>query len=130
MKKTTEIIDFKELESAVPGEGLQGMVRRLARKLGLQPIWSGRGPDGARDLLLTENLKGPLTGEIIKWVVSCKDFSESGKSVQESDLPQPGILDKLKQHGANGFLLVTTTVPSSAAKNLLDKLDKKLVWCP
>jgi hypothetical protein len=46
----------------------------------------------------------------------------SGTAVTESDLPT--IKDKLAQHHADGFLLVTTTVPGVAAKQMLDNLDK------
>ena len=114
MEKSQTLIDFTELISAVPGEGLEELARQIGRRKGLSPTWSGRGPDSGRDLLFTEFLKGPLSKERIKWLVSCKDRAESGESVSESDLPSPGIKDKLAQHNANGFLLITTTTASTA----------------
>ncbi len=135
MEESKPLIDFTELVSAVPGEGLEELARQVGRRKGLSPAWSGRGPDGGRDLLFTESLSGPLSQERIKWLVSCKDMAKSGHSVTESDLPCPGIKDKLAQHKANGFLLATTTTVSAAAKALLDSLDKSngggihtLVW--
>lgn len=129
------LIDFTELISAVPGEGLEQLVRQIGLKKGLSPIWSGRGADEGKDLIFTEILSGSLTKEKITWLVSCKDKSQSGESVKEKDLPAPSISDKLAQHKANGFLLVTTTTVSTGAKALLDSLDKStggvihtLVW--
>jgi len=55
-------------------------------------------------------------------LVSCKDLAKTGASVSERDLPS--IRDKLEQHGADGFLLATTTTASTAAKALLDGLHK------
>lgn len=135
MKHQEPIIDFSELISAVPGEGLEELTRQLGRRKGLSPSWSGRGSDEGRDLIFTEELSGPLAKEKITWLVSCKDKARSGDSVSERDLPSPGIKDKLAQHKANGFLLVTTTTTSTGAKALLDSLDKgnggdihTLVW--
>lgn len=123
MSKTKPLIDFKELISAVPGEGLEELTRQLGRRKRLSPVWSGRGPDGGRDLLFSETLSGPLSNEKVTWLVSCKDKAKSGESVTERDLPSPSIKDKLAQHKANGFLLVTSTTVSTGAKNLLDALD-------
>jgi hypothetical protein len=135
MTTPKQIIDFTELISAVPGEGLEELTRQIGRRKGLSPSWSGRGPDGGRDIIFTEILSGSLSKEKITWLVSCKDKAKSGDSVREKDLPYPGIKDKLAQHKATGFLLVTTTVVSTGAKALLDGLDKSnggeihtLVW--
>lgn len=135
MTRPEPLIDFKELVSNVPGEGLEGLTRLLGRAKRLSPSWSGRGADGGRDLLFTEILSGPLSNEKITWLISCKDKAKSGESVSERDLPSTGIKDKLAQHKADGFLLVTTTTVSTAAKSLIDSLDKSsggeihtLVW--
>lgn len=135
MKSTNSIIDFTELVSDVPGEGLEQLVRHIGEKKGLSPYWSGRGSDGGKDLLFTEIREGSLSTEKITWLVSCKDKAKSGDSVSTKDLPSTGIIDKLKQHKANAFLLVTTTTASTSAKEQLDSLDKSrggevntLVW--
>jgi hypothetical protein len=122
MERSSNLIDFRELVSAVPGEGLEELVRHIGTKRDLSPSASGRGPDGGRDLFLTEILVGNVSTQKLKWLVSCKDKAVSGEAVSEADLPS--ITDKLGQHQAEGFLLVTTTIPGTAAKELLDKLDK------
>lgn len=135
MTNPTGLIDFTELPSGVKGEGLEQLARQIGNRMNLSPVWSGRGADRGVDLIFTENLEGPLSRERIRWLVSCKDKATSGDSVHERDLPTPSIQDKLKQHGSNGFLLVTTTTASTNTKTLLDSLDKRnggdihtLVW--
>lgn len=123
MGNTLGIIDFKELVSPVPGEGLEQLVRHIGRKKGLSPVWSGRGADRGRDLFFTEELHGTLSVRKVKWLVSCKDKAKSNESISEKDFPASGIKDKLAQHKADGFLLVTTTTVSTGAKELLDSLD-------
>ena len=120
----TEIIDFTELHSLVPGEGLEQLVRQIGLRIGLSAAWSGRGADGGRDILFSEIISRPIFNGKVIWLVSCKDKAKSGQSVKEEDLPSTGIIDKVRQHKTDGFLLVTTTTPSTGAKALLDSLDK------
>jgi hypothetical protein len=135
MEMSNKIIDFTELASPVPGEGLEQMTRLIALRKGMNCVWAGRGADGGKDLIITEIQKGPMSSNKITWLVSCKDKAKSGASVSEGDLPATGVIDKLQQHKANGFFLVTTTTVSTAAKSLLDSLEKSnggnihtLVW--
>lgn len=122
MKRSSNLIDFRELVSAIPGEGLEELVRQIGYKKNLSPNFSGRGADGGRDLFFTEILVGAVSTQKLKWLVSCKDKAMSGEAVAETDLPR--IKDKLAQHHADGYLLVTTTVAGTAAKQMLDKLDR------
>lgn len=124
MERSQDVIDFRELVSPVPGEGLELLVRQIGLRQNLSPSSTGRGADAGRDLFFTELLSGPVSKQKIKWLVSCKDKATSNESVKESDLPAAGILGKLEQHKADGFLLVTTTVPSTGLKEHLDQLDK------
>lgn len=126
MKKLTPLIDFSELSSSRPGEALEELTRQIGVKKHLSPTWSGRGADQGRDLFFTEVVTGPLSKYKIKWLVSCKDKAKGGSSVLESDLPATGIKDKLSQHQAEGFLLVTTSTVSTGAKALIDSLDKSV----
>ncbi|MBU2470639.1 MAG: restriction endonuclease, partial [Proteobacteria bacterium] len=122
MKNKKLLIDFREISEYHRGEGLEALTRELGKRLGLNPAWSGRGPDDGKDLLFTEIINGQLANVKIRWLVSCKDFSESGRAVNETDAGS--ILDKVKQHNANGFLLVTTTTVTSGLKKVLDGLNK------
>lgn len=118
-----QAVDFSELSTGLKGEKLEQLTRALASNDGFQPLWTGRGPDGGRDLILKEKLSGPMTSLRIEWLVSCKDHSSSGKAVTEAEAGE--IRDKVEQHKANGFLLVTTTTVGAALKAKLDALDIK-----
>lgn len=121
------ILDFKELSlsrsDSPPGEDLEGLVRELGKRLGLDPTWSGRGADQGRDLIFVEYRKGPLSSRSLRWLLSCKDFARSGRSVSEADVGS--VSDKVAQHGADGFLLATSTTASTALKSMLDGLNAK-----
>lgn len=117
------MIDYSELTKDRPqGEGLEQLTRLLLTRLGLTAVWTGRGADSGKDLIATEIPLSPIRGRATKWLVSCKDHSHSGKSVVETELPN--ISDKLTQHGATAFLLVTTTTASTSAKAILDGLNE------
>ena len=133
--KAMPILDFKELLAAQgnsqQGEDFEGLVRELGKRLGLNPEWSGRGADQGRDLYFTEKLRGVLGTAEFRWLVSCKDLARSGRSVAESDVG--AVIDKVRQHGADGFLLATTTIASSGLKALLEGVAanggvKTAVW--
>jgi len=117
-------IDFRELsEHGNPGEGLENFARLLLTNLGFSATWTGRGSDQGKDLLATEVLPSLVASKSRVWLVSCKDFAKSKKSVPETELPL--LENKLKQHGADGFLLITTTTASASAKAVLDGLDQR-----
>ncbi len=119
------LIDYGELGGDPKGERLEQLTRAIGQRLGLSPEWSGRGPDRGRDLYFTEKHASAIRHSSTKWLVSCKDHASSNSSVQEAELPN--ITDKLRQHSAQGFLLVTTTTVSTAAKDVLDALNESII---
>ncbi len=82
-----------------------------------------RGPDGGKDLLVSGQLKGALGKYRFKWLVSCKHFAKSGKSVKEADEPNP--IERIKSFGANGFIGFYSTLPSSGLNTRLNDLKTK-----
>ncbi|MCP4581234.1 MAG: restriction endonuclease [candidate division Zixibacteria bacterium] len=121
MKQNDEIIDLRELATRPQGEALEFLGRELGRRKGLKDDWSGRGPDQGRDLIFIEIKKGSINNTEIIWLVQCKDHSVSGSAVNENELGS--IIDKVRQHKANGFLLITTTTASTSLKSKLDALN-------
>lgn len=121
--KPQPIIDFKELSSYPGGNGLEALVRLLGERMGFAPEWTGTGPDEGRDLTFNEFQKGKLSQDTMRWLVSCKDNSESGKNVSESEF-SGNIVNKAKQHRCSGFLLATTTSVTSGLKAMLDGLNE------
>jgi hypothetical protein len=121
-------LDFSKLDPprgetpATPkGETFEGLIRLLGQRLGMVAESSGRGPDGGRDLFFVETQQGPINARSVRWLVSCKDNSDSNRSVTERDIGS--VTDKIQQHKCGGFLLATTTTASTGLKELLDKLD-------
>ena len=109
------MIDYTEITD---GDGWELFCRDyLVAKRLLLEIPPGRGPDGGRDMLMKEQLKGELGVRSFTWLVSCKHNAESGKAVGTSD--EQNISDRVRHHGADGFIGFYSTVASTA---LVDRL--------
>jgi Restriction endonuclease len=114
-------LDFSKLVGPPSGEAFEGLVRLMGAPLGMIVEWSGRGADRGRDLILIETQQGPIKARTFRWLVSCKDNSKSNRAVTETDVGS--VLDKVRQHKCDGFLLATTTTASTGLKEMLDRLD-------
>lgn len=113
------MIDFKEIRK--DGEDWEAFARDFLSDLGFTiEVPPDRGADGGRDLLVVEQLKGKMESYPFRWLVSCKHFALSGKSVSPSD--EQNILDRVQGFGADGFLGFYSTLPSSGLNQSLDKL--------
>jgi hypothetical protein len=112
-------MDFKELP--VNGQAFEQLVRELLFSLGLHVEWSGRGPDGGRDLLCRETLVGRFASQTRTWLVQCKHKAHSGDSVGVGDLDD--IVSSCIQHSATGYILVCSTQPSSGVVNRLEGIS-------
>lgn len=114
------MLAFDELSSG--GQGLEQLVRELLITHGFRPQWSGAGPDGGRDLLFDELGVDILGMKPRRWLVSCKDYSRSGKAVGVADVS--GLVEACQQHNADGFLLVCTTHPTASTVERLQTVEK------
>jgi hypothetical protein len=82
----------------------------------------GRGPDGGRDIVVSEQLQGTLRTEKFTWLVSCKHKAHGGASVGTEEYD---ITDRLKRNNAQGFMGFYSTVPSNGLVTRLDDLLKR-----
>jgi restriction endonuclease len=114
-------LDFNKLSGTPKGEAFEALIRLLGERFGMVVQWSGRGADGGRDLIFIETQSGPISTRLTRWLVSCKDNSESNRAVTEKDVGS--VLDKMNQHKCAGFLLATTTTASTGLKEMLDRFD-------
>ncbi len=117
------LLNFKEIEQANSGEGLQDNFELFARdfleQIGYTVIeHPSRGADGGVDLIALETRKG-IQGQNteVKWLVSCKHYSHSGKSISPSI--EQDIHDRVASNDCNGFIGFYSTLASSG---LQDKL--------
>lgn len=104
------MIDWTEIPN---GDTWELFARDFLAELGFViDVGVGRGADGGRDMLVSEQLKGRLATKKFTWLVSCKHFAVSGRAVGVED--ESNITDRIKQHGADGFLGFYSTLPSAA----------------
>lgn len=112
------MLDFKELSK--DGQDLELLTREILFSLGHRVYWSGRGPDSGKDLVFIEEYKSILAPSSKKWLVQCKHKAESSNAVGTGELD--GILDSCAQHECEGYLLVTSTYPSSTVAGRLEDI--------
>lgn len=119
------ILDFKEIPEANKGGGLQDTFELFAREFlksrGYRVISDpNRGPDGKVDFIVEESYRGIDSEFPFRWLVSCKHFARSGKSVSDSD--EINIRERLEQHGCDGFMGFYSTVCSSSLGALISSM--------
>jgi hypothetical protein len=114
-----ELVDFTELSPN--GELWEMFARDFLQELGFyiesQP---NRGADGGKDMLVEEQLKGTLSNYRFRWLVSCKHYASSNKSVSENE--EINIRERMASFQADGFLGFYSTIPSSGLNSRLDTL--------
>lgn len=125
------IINFKEIPQANIANGNQDKFELFARDflemLGYEIIENpNRGADEKKDLVVRETLKGIEGKDTIKWLVSCKHYAHSGKSVR--DVEESDISDRVKNHKCDGFMCFYSTLPQSTLNKKLNnfKSDFKI----
>jgi len=112
------MLDFTELSEN--GLDLEQLTRELLFSLGLKVYWSGVGQDGGKDLLCIEEDNSLFVKSSKKWLVQCKHKAKSGASVGVGDLDD--IVTSCAQFNCAGYLLVTSTQPSSKVVERLEAL--------
>jgi hypothetical protein len=128
-------IDFREIPSAnrKPEENCSSMpdaFELFARDFFKEVLYfeiifePTRGADGGKDIIAEEHLSGSMSNEKIRWLISCKHFAHSGKSVNDSD--EQNILDRVRQHEADGFIGFYSTITSSGLGNRLDSYKSQI----
>jgi len=73
------MLDFTEL----PADSVrfEQLIREILVRSGFEVHWTGTGPDGGRDLAAIERALGPLAQFERRWLVNCKHYAGSGRSV-------------------------------------------------
>lgn len=122
------IIDFKEIPQANTGDGLQDTFELFSRDyfeiLGYEILQHpDRGADGKKDLIIQETRTGVSGTTKIKWLVSCKHYAHSGKSVSDTD--EPNILDRISVHNCDGFIGFYSTLPATSLGKNFEGLKNK-----
>lgn len=121
-------LDFKEIPKANSSDGLQDEFELFARdfllSLGYEIVSEpDRGQDGGKDLIIVEKRRGLAGTTEILWLVSCKHYAHSGKSVGTDD--EINISDRVESHGCHGFIGFYSTLPSSGLASKLENFKLK-----
>ena len=103
------MLDFTELSK--DGQDLELLVREILFRRGFTVHWSGKGPDGGRDLICIERRNSFFAPDQKRWLIQCKHNAHSGTSVGIGDFDN--IVDSCQHHRCRGYLLVSSTYPSS-----------------
>jgi hypothetical protein len=114
------MLDFTELPP--DGNDFELLTRELLFKLGLRPFWSGKGPDGGRDLVCDEPRQSVIVPDSRRWLVQCKHNAHSGSSVGIDALDN--VVDSCTHHAADGYLLVCSTHPSAKVVERLEGISR------
>lgn len=112
------MIDWTEIAD---GDAWEIFARDFLAAIGyVTELGPARGADGGRDLIISEQLKGIAHSQKFSWLVSCKHYATSGSSVGPKD--ESDILDRVKQHKADGFFGFYSTLASTGLVNRLEAL--------
>lgn len=122
-------VDFKEipLDNALDGaiEQWNIFAREFISNVVKFEILSGvgQGVDFGKDLIV----KGSFNdSNPICWLVSCKHYAHSGKSVGKND--EQSITDRIQAHKCEGFIAFYSTVPSSEVLNRIENIDNSKIY--
>jgi len=127
------ILDFTEIPEGNRASGIQDSFELFARDC-LHCIGyvhcdgPDRGADDGRDLIVEERRSGVGGESFVRWLVSCKHYAHSGRSVGVDE--ENNIRDRVEQHRCNGFIGFYSTLPSSGLarklKGMCDALELRI----
>ncbi|MCE4045582.1 restriction endonuclease [Lysinibacillus fusiformis] len=118
------MLDFKELSK--DGTDLERLAREIFTREGFETHWTGKGPDGGRDLIVIEKVKGPMSNFERKWLVQCKHKAISGQSVGKDEANS--LITDCERIGATGYLLICTTALSSGLIQAYEEIKQRKSW--
>jgi hypothetical protein len=107
------MIDFKQIKT---GEDFELLCEDLLREMGYTIEASvSRGPDMGRDIIASKTVLDEMGfTEDYRYLVECKHYAKSGKSVQEADIGSP--VARMSTHNCNRYILITSTIPSEKVR--------------
>ncbi len=121
------IIDFKEIPVANGSEGEQDRFEQFACDFFETCQYSieyrpSRGPDGGKDLIIKESTKHSQAE--LKWIVSCKHYGHSKKSVGVTE--EVSIIDRVVDSNCHGFMGFYSSSISSSLASRLNELKGRI----
>jgi len=124
-------IDFTAIKS---GEDFELLCEDLLQAMGFTiEAKVARGPDLGKDIIAVWTVPDPAGfSEAHRYLVECKHYAQSGKSVKEADIGSP--IQCMGTHNCDRYILITSTVPAEKTRNELASMSntvphyKAIVW--
>ncbi len=123
-------IDFTKIPD---GENFELFCRDILEDMGIKILsHPSRGPDRNQDLIIEIESTSPIGNSYIdKFIVQCKHFAKSGRSVSSNDVGN--WQSACDVHDATGYFLITSTTPTSNLNGEFGaandkKRYKTLIW--
>jgi formylglycine-generating enzyme required for sulfatase activity len=106
-------IDLTQIES---GEEFELLCEDLLQAMGFSiEAKVARGPDLGKDIIAAQTVTDRAGfAETHRYLVECKHYAKSGKSVLERDIGSP--VSRMGTHHCDRYILVTSTVPSEKVR--------------
>jgi hypothetical protein len=106
-------LDFTRIES---GEEFELLCEDLLQAMGFTvEAKVARGPDLGKDIIAAQTVTDRAGfSETHRYLIECKHYAGSGKSVQERDIGSP--VARMGTHNCDRYILVTSTVPSEKVR--------------
>ncbi len=125
------LIDFKEIPQSNNTGDKQDVFEKFCRdflvmlgyKIEQEPA---RGADGGIDIKVSDIRKGVSGETIVYWLVSCKHYAHSGKSITKE--LEPDIIDRVIRFGCTGFIGLYSTIANTSLLNHLEAIKTKIEY--
>ena len=132
--RCSTVADMYDLSLIKTGEDFELLCEDLLKALGFESEKeSARGPDGGSDLIVSRGFTDEMGfAERHRYLVECKHFAKSKKSVREADIGN--YVARMSRHGCTRYLLVTSSVPSETVRAQLAAIAttnpayRALIW--
>lgn len=113
-------LDFSTIKT---GEDFELLCEDLLATMGFAIVSKpARGPDRGRDIIAVQTLiDGVGIQESHRYLVECKHYAVSNKSVREADIGSP--ISRMSTHNCDRYLLITSTVPSENVQTQLNSIN-------
>ncbi len=124
-------INFKEIPEANSGSDNQDTFEKFSRDffqlMGYEIVQEpGRGADGGIDVKVLEIRKVNRVEQKMPWLVSCKHYAVSGKSINPTI--EHDIVDRVISKECNGFIGFYSTIATSGLISKLQGLNSMIEY--
>ena len=113
-------IDFTQIENS---EDFELLCEDLLQAMGFAiEAKVARGPDLGKDVIALRTLPDPAGfSETHRYLVECKHYAKSNKSVREGDIGR--TVARMGTHNCDRYILATSTVPSEKVRTQLANIQ-------